>query len=59
MKKARSGDGYEALLECYTEIKESPKKLDFDSIQLEQSNSLEPKTIAEIEKLNTFDKANH
>lgn len=56
VKKARSGDGYELLLKRYTEIKESPKKLDFESIHKEQSASPNPKSIAEIENLNVFDK---
>lgn len=32
VKKSRAGDGFEVLLKRYTEIKESSKKLDFDSI---------------------------
>lgn len=58
VKKARSGDGYELLLKRYTEIKESPKKLDFESIHKEQSASPNPKSIAEIENLNVFDSHN-
>ena len=56
VKQARSGDGFEILLKRYTEIKESPNKLDFESINSEQCFIM-PTTIVELENLDQFDKA--